>query len=57
MLAQMRYIRLLLAGRSGEIRDVLIDTSGVLLGILISYVILQKLFKKFVLRLAVYAVF
>ena len=31
----MKYIKCLLAGRSGEVRDVLIDTSGVLLGIFI----------------------
>lgn len=45
MLAQMKYIKYLLTGRSGEIRDVLIDTSGVILGISICLGII-KLWKK-----------
>ena len=35
MLYQMNFIKVLFRGRSAEIRDVLIDTSGVIVGILV----------------------
>ena len=38
------------AGRSGEARDVLIDTSGVFIGICISYVIYRIYKKQFVIK-------
>lgn len=47
MLVLMKFIRLLLAGRSGEIRDVLIDTSGVLLGIGLCYLAYHSYIKHF----------
>ena len=46
MHALMKFIKFLLVGRSGEFRDVCIDTSGVLVGIGLVYGI-RKLWTKF----------
>ena len=40
MLSQMNSIKVLFRGRSAEIRDVLIDTSGVIVGIFIVLIII-----------------
>ncbi len=46
MLVLMKFTRCLLIGRSGELRDILIDTSGVIVGIGLVYGI-RKLWIKF----------
>lgn len=39
MLFQTKYINILYHGRSSELRDVLIDTSGVIFGIIIVLIV------------------
>ena len=41
MLSQMNFIKVSFHGRSAEIRDVLIDTSGVIVGIIIVLVVIS----------------
>lgn len=45
MHVQTKYINYLLLGRSGEFKDVFIDTMGTIIGILICYLIC-RLYKK-----------